>query len=105
MFDPQTVTLVDGAASLDITPIAGVVDGVRGGEPGRDLAGSSNPFEVVAGSAAGTLRVVEGDGQTGEAGSTLSPIVVEVTDGDGAPIEGAGVLFVHVRGPRAGSTW
>src|SRR5688572_26113971 len=40
------------------------------------------------------IRVVNGDGQSGAAGELLAaPIVVEVTDADGAPFEGARVEF------------
>jgi PKD repeat protein len=40
------------------------------------------------------IRVVNGDGQTGQVGETLaSPLVVEVTDAGGQPVEGATVVF------------
>ena len=40
------------------------------------------------------IRVVDGDGQRGSVGEPLTaPVVVEVTDNDGAPVEGATVQF------------
>jgi PKD repeat protein len=40
------------------------------------------------------IRVVDGDGQTGEIGEVLSrPVIVEVTDADGQPIANATVEF------------
>lgn len=40
------------------------------------------------------IKVVDGNGQSGQVGQPLAaPIVVEVTDGDGAPVEGATVQF------------
>ncbi|HEU5303978.1 MAG TPA: Ig-like domain-containing protein, partial [Gemmatimonadales bacterium] len=40
------------------------------------------------------IRVVTGDGQSGQVGELLTaPVVVEVTDAEGLPVEGATVAF------------
>ncbi len=44
---------------------------------------------------AAAIRVVEGDGQSGSVGQALpAPVVIEVTNRDGEPVEGAAVEFV-----------
>jgi MYXO-CTERM domain-containing protein len=88
-----TTPMVDGTATLTAAPSAGasmvfVIAEIA------DLAGSSNPFEVVAGSATRTLEVVSGDMQGAAPGATLAePVVVRLTDADGAPIEGDAIGF------------
>ncbi len=59
------------------------------------LAGCGGDDLVLPGSGAPAgIRVVDGDGQSGPAGQLLAaPIVVEVTDAEGAPVEGATVEF------------
>jgi hypothetical protein len=45
-------------------------------------------------SSASAIRVLDGDGQSGEVGEMLeSPLVVEVTDAAGDPVPGATVVF------------
>ena len=56
-----------------------------GGELMLPGAGSGEPTAI---------RVVDGDGQSGDIGARLtSPVVVEVTDASGQPVEGATVVF------------
>ena len=88
-----TTPMVDGMATVTATPTAGASMVFVVAEIG-DLIGSSNPFEVVAGSATRTLEVVSGDMQGGAPGALLdAPVVVRVTDADGAPVAGDEVRF------------
>jgi len=54
---------------------------------GSDLVLPDSPGAV-------SIRVVSGDGQRGAVGEPLTaPVVVEVTDGDDNPVQGAGIQF------------
>jgi PKD repeat protein len=49
------------------------------------------------------IQVVDGDGQTGEAGELLSePVIVEVTDASGQPVPNAAVEFTFVSAGEGG---
>ena len=62
---------------------------------GGDTAGPNTPVPA-------SLRVIAGDQQTAAAGSPLAQtIVVEVTDGGGAPVPGVGVTFAVTAGGGA----
>jgi PKD repeat protein len=58
-------------------------------------AGCGSDLVLPGGAPVLAIRVVDGDGQRGSVGETLpAPLVVEVTDAGGAPVEGAAVEFV-----------
>ena len=57
-------------------------------------AGCGSDLVLPGGAPVLAIRVVDGDGQRGSVGETLPvPVVVEVTDAGGAPVEGATVEF------------
>jgi len=57
-------------------------------------AGGELTLPSTGGGAPTDIRIIDGDGQTGQVGAMLtSPLVVEVTDARGQPVEGAGVAF------------
>ncbi|RMH44890.1 MAG: hypothetical protein D6689_01255 [Deltaproteobacteria bacterium] len=95
---PQTIDLVAGRAEADIK-LTGAGDDVtlHAAGPGG-LAGTSEPFDLVAPDGA-TLTVVGGDNQFGPAGSPLGePLAVRLTGAAGVPIGGAQVTFSVVEG-------
>ena len=58
---------------------------------------------LPGGPAPASIRVVDGDGQNGEPGQLLAaPIVVEVTDADSAPVQGATVEFALISAGAGG---
>lgn len=57
-------------------------------------AGCGSDLVLPGGAPVLAIRVVDGDGQRGSVGEPLTaPVVVEVTDNSGAPVEGATVEF------------
>jgi len=57
-------------------------------------AGCGSDLVLPGNDLALAIRVVDGNGQQGSVGEPLTaPVVVEVTDGEGAPVEGATVQF------------
>ena len=63
-----------------------IAAGLLSGCGGSDLVLPGGGGEPVS------IRVIQGDGESGQMGD-LVPVVVEVTDADGGPIEGASVAF------------
>ena len=109
VYPGTTGALVDGVATLSVTPEAGASMVFLVARMGDALVGSSAPFEVVAASSTRTLTVVDGDGQTGAPGAPLdAPVAVRLTDPEGAPVVGERVTVRVVGGgavsPEEGET-
>ncbi|HBQ11447.1 MAG TPA: hypothetical protein DEF51_09845, partial [Myxococcales bacterium] len=109
VYPGTTGALVDGVATLSVTPEAGASMVFLVARMGDSLVASSAPFEVVAASSTRTLTVVDGDGQTGAPGAALdAPVAVRLTDPEGAPVVGERVTVRVVGGgavsPEDGET-
>ena len=77
--------------SKSVLPISVLLSSLLAGCGGGNL---TLPGAGGDGGGPTAIRVVTGDGQSGQVGELLTaPVVVEVTDGEGSPVEGAAVAF------------
>ncbi len=107
--DPDTaVTGDDGRASVAISlgPDTGPVEGVARVLTPEDRPPVAAEFTLTAVAAsANGLRLVSGDGQAAAVGEVLpEPLVVEVADAFGNPVEGVAIAWAPVGGGSVGSS-
>lgn len=96
------VSLEDGEATATVTPEAGASMVFLVATTDGGVTGSSAPFEVIAASSTRALVVESGDGQTAAAGASLpTPVVVRVTDAEGAPVSGEAITLTVEGGGAA----
>lgn len=100
--DPVTAPLTDGRVEVMVTPLVGAAAASLVARQG-DLSGGSNEFEIVSASDTLQIRVSSGDGQVGPPNTPLpEPLVVQITDATGAPLEGLTVDFAIGSSPDGG---
>lgn len=91
-----SVTGADGLATVSWTLGLGtntLLASVRNAASGVTITGTGKDGDVLPPGAAANVDIVSGDGQSGPAGAPLAPLVVRVTDINGAPVAGAAVTW------------